>query len=809
MQISYNWLKQYLNTNWEVNKTAELLTDLGLEVEGVKEIESIKGGLKGIVIGEVLTCEKHANADKLNVTTVDLGNGEPVQIVCGAPNVAKGQKVPVATVGTTLYDGDTAFKIKKGKIRGEESLGMICAEDELGLGSSHDGIMVLDKNLVAGTKAAEVFNVESDYMIEIGLTPNRSDAMSHYGVARDLWAGLKRYNENFDLTKPSVESFKIHNNDSPIEVVVENTEKAIRYAGVSITNITVKDSPEWMQNRLKAIGLKPVNNVVDITNYVLHELGQPLHAFDVDKIKDNKIIVKTVEKGTKFTTLDNIERELNEEDLMICDSEKPMCIGGVFGGAESGVSEKTTSIFLESAYFNPVSVRKSSKRHGLNTDASFRFERGIDPNITIYALKRACLLLEEVAGAKVSSEIFDNYPSKIDDFKVNINLEKVDALIGKKIDREMIKSILTNLEISIEKEKEENLELLVPAYRNDVTRQADIIEDILRVYGYNNIDFGTKLNSSISFTEGFNTEKATEIVSNQLISQGFNEMMANSLTSAKYTDSVESLNNDHNVIILNPLSSDLEVMRQSLVFGGLESISHNINRKRNSLKLFEFGKTYHKFESGYNEKKHLAVFTTGNQNKESWNGTSTPTDFFYIKAITENVLSKFGVSSSLKQKPSSSDVFQEGISLFKGKVKLAELGVIKKSLLKANDIKQEVFYADIEWENLIDLGPKTVIKHSEMSKFPTVRRDLALLLDAEVDFNKIYNASFQAEKNLLKEVNLFDVYEGDKLPDGKKSYAVSFIIEDKSKTLTDKVVDKIMTKIQKSLEKQFGAELRK
>ncbi|MCK5782561.1 MAG: phenylalanine--tRNA ligase subunit beta, partial [Flavobacteriales bacterium] len=675
------------------------------------------------------------------------------------------------------------------------------------LGSGHDGIMVIDAAVKAGTKAAEVFKIESDFTIEIGLTPNRSDAMSHYGVARDLWAGLRRYDANFDLTSPSVEEFKIHNNDLSIEVVVENTERAPRYAGVTLTNITVKDSPEWIQNHLKAIGLKPVNNVVDVTNYVLHELGQPLHAFDAAKITGNKVVVKTVEKGTKFTTLDEVERELNEEDLMICDAEKPMCIGGVFGGNISGVSNETTSIFLESAYFNPVSVRKSSKRHALSTDASFRFERGIDPNTTIYALKRACLLLEEVAGAKVSSEIFDNYPEKIEDSKVSITYKRVNTLIGIEIEKEMIKSILSDLEMKIENETEEGLDLIVPAYRNDVTREADIIEDILRVYGYNNIDFGTKLNSSISFSEGFNTEKATEVIANQLSSMGFNEMMANSLTAAKYADSVESINNDHNVVILNPLSSDLGVMRQSLLFGGLESISHNINRKRNSLKLYEFGKSYHKFEEGYNERKHLAIFTTGNKNEDSWNGTSNSTDFFYIKSVTQNVLEKFGIVG-LKQKPSNSDIFQEGITLLKGKVKLAELGVVKRSLLKGNDIKQNVFFADIEWENVISLGAKTEIVFQELSKFPEVKRDLALLLDSDIKFADIYNAATQSERKLLKAVNLFDVYEGDKLPEGKKSYAVSFILQDNDKTLVDKVVDKIMGKLIKTFEKQFGAELR-
>lgn len=807
MKISYNWLKQYLNIDWDVERASELLTDLGLEVEGVEEIESIKGGLKGVVVGEVLSCEKHSNADKLKVTTVDLGDGIPVQIVCGAPNISAGQKVAVATIGTTLYDDGKEFKIKKGKIRGEVSMGMICAEDELGLGSSHDGIMVLDASLKAGLKASEVFDVKSDFVIEIGLTPNRADAMSHYGVARDLWVGMRRYNEEVKLKLPSIEKFEIHNNDLPIKVTVENIEKAPRYAGVTLTNIEVKDSPEWMQNHLKAIGLTPINNVVDVTNYVLHELGQPLHAFDADKISGGEVVVKTVAENTAFTTLDKVERKINKEDLMICDSDKPMCIAGVFGGLESGVSQGTKSIFLESAYFNPVSIRKSSKRHTLSTDASFRFERGIDPNITIFALKRACILLGEVAGAKVSSEIFDNYPEKIEDFKFSVNLDRIDRLIGKKIDRTIIKSILTDLEIKIEEETDAELKLIVPAYRNDVTREADVIEEILRVYGYNNIEFGTKLNSSISFTNGFDEGKSVEVISNQLASRGFNEIMSNSLTSKKYSESIETIKGEQNVVILNPLSADLGVMRQSLLFGGLESISHNINRKRSSLKLFEFGKTYKKVEDKYIEEKHLAIFISGNKNEETWEGKSVSTDFFYLKSIVLNVLEKFGISE-LKNKPCKSGIFQEAITLSKNKLKVADLGIVKKTILQSNGIKQSVFYADIYWENVVSLGYKTDVKFKELPKFPEVKRDLALLLDENINFSDIYAVSFQCERKILKGVNLFDVYQGDKLPKGKKSYAVSFTLQDDSKTLTDKIVDKTMSKILNVMTKQFGAELR-
>jgi len=808
MKISYNWLKQFLKVEWEAEKTGELLTDLGLEVEGIETVESIKGSLKGIVVGKVLTCVQHPNADRLKVTTVDIGNGEPVQIVCGAPNVAEGQTVPVATIGTMLYDEKgEGFKIKKGKIRGEESHGMICAEDELGLGASHDGILVLDDSLEPGTLASEVFNIETDQVFEIGLTPNRADAMSHLGTARDLRAGLLQHDISLELISPSVSEFHVDDRTLKFDVDVENIEKAPRYAGVTISDITVKESPEWIQNKLKAIGLVPINNIVDVTNYVLHELGQPLHAFDASKVKGNKVIVKTLATGTKFTTLDGVERELHEEDLMICNgNEEPMCIAGVFGGIDSGVTENTTSIFLESAYFNPVTVRKTAKRHALNTDASFRFERGIDPNSVKYALKRAANLILEIAGGKISSEVVDLYPSKIEDFQVFLSYEKMDRLIGSEIPRETVKNILASLDIKFNSVTDGGLGLTIPSYRVDVTREADVIEEILRVFGYNNVEFSHKLNTSISFSE-FEDVKIENVVAGQLTSQGFNETMANSLTKAEYVSMTELLNEEHNVTMLNPLSSDLGVMRQSLLFSGLESVIYNINRKNNSLKFFEFGKTYHHFESGYNEQKHLTLFVTGNRAKDSWNVTQKTSDFFYLKGVVSALLQRLGIDK-FKTTPTKNDVFSEGITLSLGKIKLVDLGVVKRPILKEFGIKQEVLFANFNWENVLKVGGKSQVKVSELSKFQPVKRDFALLVYKEVTFNEIYNLAFQAEKNLLKEVDLFDVYEGDKLEEGKKSYAVSFLIQDENKTLNDKQIDKIMQKLQKTFEKNVGAALR-
>jgi len=808
MKISYNWLKQFIKIDWNAEKTGDLLTDLGLEVEGINTYQSIKGGLEGIVVGHVVACEQHSNADKLRVTKVDIGLGEPIQIVCGAPNVATGQKVPVATIGTVLYDEDGSdFKIKKGKIRGEESHGMICAEDELGLGKGHDGIMVLDDKLKPGIPCSEVFKIENDLVFEIGLTPNRSDAMSHFGTARDLKAGLLQQGHNLELISPSVSDFHIDSRTLKIDAEVEDNTLAPRYCGLTISGITVTESPEWIQNRLKAIGLAPKNNIVDITNYVLHELGQPLHAFDATKVKGNKINVKTLPSGTKFTTLDGIERELHQDDLMICNAEEPMCIAGVLGGLNSGVTEQTTSIFLESAYFNPISIRKTAKRHALNTDASFRFERGIDPNITEYALKRAAILITEIAGGEISSGIEDLYPNKIEDFQVFLSFETTTKLIGQEIPRETIKSILTSLDIKVNSVTEGGLGLTIPSYRTDVQREADIIEEILRVYGYNNIEFSNKLNATMCHASKFEDYKVQNVVANQLIAQGFNEMMANSLTTANYTTLSELLNEEHNVTMLNPLSNDLAVMRQSLLFSGLEALSYNINRKQNNLKFFEFGKTYHNFESGYTENKHLTVLVTGNRTADTWHTANKSSDFFYLKGVIESIFTRLGVTK-LKSSPIKTDVLSEGMILSLGKTKLVEFGIVKRATLKSFGISQEVLFADFNWDNVIEIAKFNKIKFTAISKYPEVKRDFALLLDEKVTFQEIHAIAKQSERKLLKDVNLFDVYQGKNLPSGKKSYAVSFTLQDNEKTLTDKQIDKIMSKLQNSFEKQLGAELR-
>ena len=808
MKISYNWLKQFIKIDWDAEKTGELLTDLGLEIEGIERYESVKGGLKGIVVGEVLTCEQHPNADRLKVTTVNIGTDTPLQIVCGAPNVAAGQKVPVATIGTTLYTAEgEAWTIKKGKIRGEESHGMICAEDELGLGESHDGIMVLDEKLKIGAPASMVFKVENDEVFEIGLTPNRADAMSHYGVARDLKAGLLQHEVSVELITPSVSSYHVDARSLKIDVDVLDKEKCPRYCGVTISGLKVEASPSWLQHRLKSIGLSPINNIVDATNYVLHELGQPLHAFDANKINGNKIEVKTCKAGTKFTTLDGVIRELHEDDLMICDAEKPMCIAGVFGGIDSGVTDSTTKIFLESAYFNPVAIRKTAKRHALNTDASFRFERGIDPNITEYALKRAALLIMDIAGGEITSDIVDAYPNKIKDFEVRLSFENAKKLIGEEIPKETIKSILSSLDIKVNNVTETGLGLTVPAYRNDVQREADIIEEILRVYGYNNIATTEKLNASISNSSRFEDYKLQNIIGNQLVSQGFFEIMANSLTSPKYIALSEDLKAEHNVQMLNPLSNDLEVMRQSLLFSGLEAVSHNINRKRDDLKLFEFGKTYHQYAEEREEHKHLSLFVTGNKTEERWNAANSPSDFFYLKGTIETVLQRLGLNR-LKSAPTKTDLFSEGISLSLGKKKLVDFGLVKKSVLKHFGISQNVLFADFNWDNVLEMAKHNKIKFSEIPKYPEVRRDFALLLDNNVSFEDIHTIAKQTEKQLLKNVNLFDVYEGKKLPEGKKSYAVSFTLQDENKTLTDKQIDKIMSKLQSNFESKLGAELR-
>ncbi len=808
MKISYNWLKQFVKTDWTPEQTGELLTDLGLEIEGIEPFQSVKGALEGIVVGEVLTCGQHPNADRLKVTTVSIGNGDPLHIVCGAPNVAVGQKVPVATIGTTLYtDKGEAWTIKKGKIRGEESHGMICAEDEIGLGTSHEGIMVLDETLEVGTPLSKVFNIENDHVFEIGLTPNRADAMSHFGVARDLKAGLLQKDINKELITPSVSSFHVDNRTLKIDVQVVNKDLAPRYCGVTISGLKVEDSPTWLQNRLKAIGITPKNNVVDVTNYVLHELGQPLHAFDAVKIKGNKVIVKTLPKGTKFKTLDEVERELHEEDLMICDAEKPMCIAGVFGGITSGVTEHTTSIFLESAYFNPVSIRKSAKRHGLNTDASFRFERGIDPNITEYALKRASLLILEVAGGKITSDLIDIYPKKIEDTQVRLSFENTKKLIGEEIPRDVIKRILMSLDIKINNVTETGLGLTIPAYRNDVTREADVIEEILRVYGYNTIKTTEKLNASISKSSRFEDYKLQNIVSDQLVAQGFFETLSNSLTSSKYIKLSEQLNEEHNVDILNPLSKDLGVLRQTLLFSGLEAISYNINRRRDNLKLFEFGKTYHNYNGNREEHKHLAVFVTGNRSEDRWTTPAQKSDFFFLKGTIWSLLERLGISK-VKSYPIDNAFFTEGISVQFGKTKLVDFGLVQKKILKQFDIAQDVLFADFYWENVIEIAKHNTITFKDLPKYPEVRRDFALLLDDHISFEQIDTIAKQTERQLLKEVDLFDVYQGKNLPKGKKSYAVSFTIQDENKTLTDNQIDKIMGKLKANFEEQLGAELR-
>jgi phenylalanyl-tRNA synthetase beta chain len=806
MKISYNWLKQFLKIDWKSDETAGLLTDLGLEVEIVEKYQSVKGGLEGIVVGHVLTCIPHPDADRLKITTVDLGDGIPVQIVCGASNVDAGQKVPVATIGTILSDKEgNPFTIKKGKIRGQESHGMICAEDELGLGESHEGIMILDDSIPAGTLASKVFKIENDEVFEIGLTPNRADAMSHFGTARDLRAGLVQKGINVELITPSVTSFRVDKRTLKIDVDVKDIHLAPRYCGVTISGIVVKESPEWLKNRLKAIGINPKNNIVDVTNYVLHDLGQPLHAFDASKI-NGKVIVQTLPAGTKFTTLDDVERTLHEEDLMICDEKGPMCIAGVFGGKKSGVTETTTSIFLESAYFNPVNIRKSAKRHQLNTDASFRFERGIDPTITEYALKRAALLIQEVAGGEITSDIVDIYQKKIEDFKVFLNFQNVARIIGEELPKDTIKQILASLEIKINSVSDVGLGLTIPAYRVDVQREIDVIEEILRVYGYNNIVFSKKLNATVSNSPRNEDYKVQNTVATQLNSQGFHEMMANSLTTASYVQLSETLKEDYNVTMLNPLSSDLATMRQSLLFSGLEAISYNINRKNSDLKLFEFGKSYHKFLSGYEEIKHLTLFQTGNRNQENWTNAQKPSDFFLFKGYVEAVLSRLGITNA-KSIAVSSDVFSEGIALGQGSASLVEFGVVKKSVLKHFGIKQEVFYADFNWSSILK-SMSSKIKYTEIPKYPEVRRDLALLVDQNVTYDSIYNIARQTEKSLLKNVNLFDVYEGQNLPEGKKSYALSFTIQDTAKTLEDAQIDKIMSKLIKNFETELGASLR-
>lgn len=807
MKISYNWLKDFVDINWPAEKVETVLTDLGLEVEGIENFESIKGQLEGLVVGKVLECTKHPDADRLKLTKVDIGKKEPVQIVCGAPNVKKNQWVPVATVGTTIFNQKgESLKIKKGKIRGEYSFGMICAEDEIGLGESHDGIMVLEGDLKPGQALNKVFPVDTDKVFEIGLTPNRADAMSHWGVARDLRAGIVQQGKNLPINTPSISNFHVEDRSKRTKIEVKKSNLAPRYCGVTITNVKINSSPDWMQNRLKAIGINPKNNIVDITNYIMHELGQPLHAFDADKISDSKIIVKTLKEGTLFTTLDGVERKLSSEDLMICDSEKPLCIAGVLGGENSGVSETTKSIFLESAYFNSVSVRKTAKRHGINTDASFRFERGIDPHITEDALKRAAILITEIAGGRVSSDIDDFYPKKIEDHQVFLTFDKINSLIGEELDSGVIKSILTSLEIKVNNVSESGMGLTIPPYRVDVKREVDVIEEILRVYGYNNIKLDNKFSVSVANSSKFEDYKVQNIIANMLVSKGFYETMANSLTTTDYTEYSSLISKENNVDIINPLSQDLAVMRQSLLFSGLENISFNLNRKNENLKFFEFGKSYHKEEKGILERKHLSLFVVGNKTEENWLNTSNQVDFFYVKGIVESILNKLGLI--FVAKANNDDTIAEGLSYDVKKKSVVKVGRLKNDLTQAFDISTEVLYADFDWDALLSLTSKIKFKSKDIPKYPEVRRDFALLLDDKISFEQIEQIARQTDKRLLQDVNLFDVYQGKNLPEGKKSYAISFTFQDQHKTLTDKRVDKIMSKLQEQFESQLQAELR-
>ena len=808
MKISYNWLKEYINIDLDANVVAKYLTDTGLEVEGIETVESVKGGLKGIVIGEVLTKDQHPNADRLSITTVDIGQENSLQIVCGAPNVEAGQKVPVATIGTVLYSGEDSFKIKKGKIRGEVSEGMICAEDEIGLGDSHEGIMVLDANAKSGQAASEYFNIESDIVFEIGLTPNRSDAMSHIGVARDLAAILHHNNIDCKLEFPDISSFK-QGSEKGFSIEVKDYKACPRYAGLNLENIKVSSSPDWLKKKLTSIGLTPINNVVDITNFVLHETGQPLHAFDASKIKNQKVIVQQLAENTKFTTLDEQERKLSNNDLIICNGDnEPMCLAGVFGGIDSGVSSSTTSIFLESAYFNPVSVRKTAKRHSISTDASFRFERSVDPNLVIYALKRAANLLAEICGASISSNISDLYPEKINNISLILNYDKVDSLIGEKIDRNQITSILKDLDIDVETENDTQIELSIPPYRIDVTREEDVIEEILRIYGYNNVSIPNQIKSSISYSKKPNSHDLQNAISNLLSSNGFSECMNNSLSKSSYSKLIDEIDEEKQITLLNPLSQELDGMRQSMLFSGLENISYNLNRKASDLSFYEFGNTYHLENGKYVENRKLILLATGNESFENWDSPSKQKDFFWMKKRIEHILKRLGISN-IKGKTSDLSYLDDAFSFTINKDIVASFGSVSSPLLSKFGIKNEVLYAEIEWGLLTERLKHNKTKYIEINKFPAVRRDLALLLDKDIEFSTLINIAKQTENKLLKSVNLFDVYEGDKLPKGKKSYALSFALESSEKTLTDKEIDKVMSNLIQSFEQKVGAEVRK
>lgn len=803
MKISYNWLKEYIHLTLSPEKTGDLLTQSGLEVESIEEFETIKGGLKGLVIGEVKTCEQHPNADKLKITTVDIGKDTPSPIVCGAPNVAAGQKVIVATIGTTLYpEGHEPFKIKKAKIRGEVSEGMICAEDEIGLGKSHDGIMVLETPLPNGTPASTYFDIKTDSIFEIGLTPNRADATSHFGVARDLKALTK---ENIVL--PDVSSFSVDETASKINVEVTEKEACPRYSGITINNVKVQESPQWLKERLLSIGLSPINNIVDITNFVLHELGQPLHAFDAQKITSGKVTIKTLPEGTTFTTLDETERKLSSTDLMICDGDSPICIAGVFGGIASGVTENTTSIFLESAYFSPDWIRKTAQRHSLKTDASFRFERGTDPNMVLTALKRAALLIREIAGGVISSEIIDIYPTPIEDFEVKASVDRINTLLGFDISKQRIIEILDDLDIKLIEEKADLITLSVPPYRVDVQREADIVEEVLRIYGYDNVPLSNHLSSDYlaNFPEK-DPEKTILLLSNLLASNGYNEIINNSLTSSKYTDLIKEINEEENVTILNKLSEDLDVMRQTPLFSGLESLVHNINRRQKNLKFFEFGKTYHKLENKYKEQHFLSLFITGDKKEESWQQPTQKAELFDLKNVLSLISNKLNIPLTLEK--DSKSYLASSATVKSGQKVLGELGKVHTKILKKMELEQDVFFLQLDFTSLHKLYSEELV-HAPISKYPEVRRDLSIVLDKKVSFAEIEAEAKKAERKILKEINVFDVYEGEHIEKGKKSYSVSFTLQDFENTLTDKQIDKTMNRLIQTFEKELGALIRK
>lgn len=819
MNISYNWLKDYLHTDVAPEELAKILTSIGLEVGTVETVQTIKGGLEGLVVGRVLTCVPHENSDHLHVTTVDVGQGEPLQIVCGAPNVAAGQKVVVATLGTVLYSGDESFTIKRSKIRGVESLGMLCAEDEIGIGTSHNGIITLPDDTPVGMAAKDYYGVKDDAVIEVDITPNRADAISHYGVARDAAAYLLAHNQKFELTRPSIDEFKIDNHNLTIPVEVEATDDCPRYAGITLSGVKIAESPQWLQDRLNAIGLRPISNVVDAANYILHAFGQPLHTFDAAKIKGGKIVVKKCAEGTKFTTLDGVERTLSAADLMICNAEEPMCLAGVFGGLDSGISNSTTDIFIECAYFNPVTIRKTARRHGLNTDASFRYERGIDPNNTIYVLKLAAMLIKEVAGGTISSDIVDVYSKKIDDFTVEITHEKINTLIGKEIPAETVELILKGLEIKILQKTDTGYTLQVPAYRVDVQRDVDVIEDILRIYGYNNVEISASLRSNLSYSPRPNSAALQRQISEQLTACGFNEIVNNSLTKSSYYGDEGIYPAANCVRIINALSNDLGVMRQTLLYGGLESIAHNANRQNADLKFYEFGNCYHfhaenrradEALSPYSEELHLGLWICGKRNVPTWSHGEEKSSFFELKAHVQNVLKRLGVNlQNVQTEKFNNDLIAEGLALRTASGKLlAEIGIVAADTLKRLDIAMPVYYADLQWKTLLKESTKHKIVYADIAKFPEVKRDLALLIDKNVEFAEIERIARETERKLLRNITLFDVYEGKNLEAGKKSYAVSFTLQDNDKTLKDSQIDAIMQKLIKNFEEKLGAKLR-